>query len=105
MKRTGLEKAAAEVQARKLESLVRARGGFEHVQVQSRGGHLLVKAAATDGTSQLVARATRLAGREYGLSFRTHTGRWEPMPVSGSLEAIAEGLTGFLGPYLDAGNL
>lgn len=96
-----MDKALGKVQAQRLERLVRAKGDFEQVCVQSRGEHLLIQVMGADGTSEVIARATREVGRDYGLSFRTTNGRWEPMPVSGTLEAIAEGLTGLLGPYLD----
>jgi hypothetical protein len=52
-----------------------------------------------------IARATPLGGGQYGLSFRTHQGRWEPMPVSGALPDLAQALTEMLGAYLDRGNL
>lgn len=87
--------------AARLEGLIRQRGDYAHVQVQARAGHLVVKARDTQGTEIIIARATPIGGGEYGLSFRTHGGRWEPMPVSGVMEQIAEGLIGFLGPYLD----
>ncbi|HEU0073983.1 MAG TPA: hypothetical protein VFS30_08215 [Dehalococcoidia bacterium] len=105
MTRSSFNKASAELRAAALERLIRTRGNYEHVLVRPRSGHFLVKVLASDGTSQLVARATRIGADEYGLSFRTHTGRWESTPVCGSLEAIAEGLTGPLSAYLDAGNL
>jgi len=90
--------------AGRLQSLVRARGDYGHVAVRAQGSHLLVEVQDGDGEKDLVARATSLAGGQYGLSFKSHTGRWEPLPVQGSIENIAEGLTGLLGPYLDAGN-
>lgn len=105
MTRSKWERVAADREAQELQRLIRARGRYEHVEVQARSGHLLVKVVAPNGASHLVARAGRLAVKEYGLSFRTHAGRWEPTPVCGPLAAIAEGLTGLLGAYLDGSSL
>ncbi len=87
-----------------LERLVRTRGDYAHVNVRPRAGHLNVEVAGSDGKRIIVARATPIGPDDYGLSFRRHTGQWEPMPVSGNLQVIAEGLTSFLAPYLDRAN-
>jgi hypothetical protein len=47
-----------------------------------------------------VARLTPLGTGLYGLSLRTHQGRWEKMPWSGPLMEIVEVLVTTLGPYL-----
>ena len=88
-----------------LQDLLRRRGKYDHVSVKPRAGHLNIEAADGDGQAVIVARATPLGGVDYGLSFRTSAGRWEPMPVSGPLEEIADGVVGLLGPYLDPANL
>lgn len=87
-----------------LQAIIRAKGKYAHVRVRPRGEHLNIEREDEDGTVVIVARATPIAGNEYGLSFRTHTGRWEPMPVSGTMEQITEGLLDLLGPYLDRAN-
>ena len=91
--------------ARELEAMLRARGDGANVDVTERAGHLEIAVKLDDGTSQVLARATSIGIDQYGLSFRKHTGRWEPMPVSGDLRAIAQGITDFLAPYLDPDNL
>lgn len=91
--------------ADRLQSLIRARGDHAHVSVRPRASHLLVEVETLDGQRELVARATSLGGADYGLSFRTHAGRWEPLPVVGTIETVAEGLTTVLGPYLSRHNL
>ncbi|MBI4566269.1 MAG: hypothetical protein HY716_16410 [Planctomycetes bacterium] len=88
-----------------LQDLLRRRGKYDHVSVRPRAGHLIIEAADANGQPSIVARATPLGGREYGLSFRTSGGRWDPMPVSGLPEEIADGVVGLLGPYLDPANL
>lgn len=91
--------------AARLEELIRQRGDYAHVHVQARAGHLVVKARDGQGSDVPVARATPISRGEYGLSFRTHAGRWEPMPVSGIMEQVVEGLIDLLGPYLDRASL
>jgi len=91
--------------AMRLERMIRQRGDYAHVHVQARAGHLLVKIQDNQGIQAMVARATPIGGGQYGLSFRTHNDRWEPMPISGSTEEILEGLLGPLGAYLDRGNI
>lgn len=91
--------------ASSLQDLVRRRGTYGHVRVQARAGRLNIETADGDGQTSLVARATPLGGSQYGLSFRTSGGRWEPMPVSGTLEEIAQSVIDLLGPYLDPANL
>jgi hypothetical protein len=88
-----------------LQELLRERGDYAHVSVRPRAGHLTIEVEDAQGNHSIIARATPLGGGSYGLSFRTHMGRWEPMPVSGPLKEIVEGLTGPLGPYLDRSNL
>ena len=84
-----------------LEGLLRKKGDYAHVSVRSRAGHLHVEVEEAEGVRSAVARATPIGRSQYGLSFRTHAGKWEPMPVSGSLQEITEGLVELLGPYLD----
>jgi len=91
--------------AASLEHMIHQRGDYAHVHVQARAGHLLVKIQDNKGVQGTIARATPIGGGEYGLSFRTHTGRWEPMPVSGKMEEIIDGLVDCLGPYLDRTNI
>jgi hypothetical protein len=86
--------------ALELQKLIRSRGDYEHVIVRPRAGHLSVELTDEHGVRDIVARATPVSNSTYGLSFRNHAGRWEPMPVYGGLQDIAEGLTDFLGPYL-----
>lgn len=81
--------------------MIRQRGQYAHVHVQARAGHLVIHTQDSQGGQVIVARATPLGGMEYGLSFRSHTGRWEPMPISGSLEHIVDGVMDFLAPFVD----
>ncbi len=91
--------------AARLEQLVRARGEYGHVTIRAHGNHLVVEVDDGSGAKDPTARATSLGGGIYGVSFHSHTGRWEPVPIQGTLEDVAEALTIDFGPYLDRGNL
>lgn len=90
--------------AQRLQELIRKRGQCGHVEVRSRGQHLIVEVVDENGREP-VARATAINAQDYGLSFRTHTGRWQPLPVAGKLEDIAGAITEELGAYIDPANL
>jgi len=79
-----------------LQRAIAAAGEFGHVQVCARRGHLYIE-PDSDGP---VARATPVAGEQFGLSFHTHTGRWEPMPVVGTLDEVGKATADMLRPYL-----
>ena len=75
---------------------IHALGDYGHVSVRAARGHLTI--LVEDGAP--VARATPLGAGQFGLSFHTHTGRWEPMPVVADLTRLAHDLIALLGPYL-----
>lgn len=75
---------------------IHALGDYGHVSVRAARGHLLICVDA----DVPVARATPLGAGRFGLSFHSHTGRWEPMPVVADLTHLAHDLVGLLGPYL-----
>lgn len=91
--------------ADRLRALVRQGRGYRHVDVRARGEHLVIELLRDSEQREPIARATRLDARTYGLSFRSHTGKWERMPITGDLEEIARALTQELGAYLDPANL
>ncbi|MGT2434160.1 hypothetical protein ACU4HD_45440 (plasmid) [Cupriavidus basilensis] len=68
---------AAELQ-RQLRSLL----GHEQIVTQAYGRHLLIK-RLDDEEPTVVARLTELGRNRYGAAFRTHSGRWEPLPGTG----------------------
>lgn len=75
---------------------IRALGDYAHVTVQFRRGHGVV-----ENDEDPVARLTPLGAGLYGLSFRTHQGRWEKMPWPGPLMEMVDVLVTTLGPYLE----
>ncbi|MFM0328017.1 hypothetical protein [Caballeronia glebae] len=89
---------AAELQ-RQLRSLL----GHGQIVTQAYGRHLLIK-RLDDDESTVVARLTELARNRYSAAFRSHTGRWEPLPGTGSLEEMAEVVVTLLQPYLQPDN-
>jgi len=83
-------------EAEQLRQAINALGDYAHVNVRTERGHLNVYAGDTDP----VARLTPLDARQYGLSFHTHTGRWEPMPFTGDIPHLANVMVSVLEPYL-----
>ena len=89
---------AAELQ-RQLRSLL----GHEQIVTQAYGRHLLIK-RLDDEEPTVVARLTELGRNSYSAAFRSHTGRWEPLPGKGPLDEMAEVVVTLLQPYLQPDN-
>ena len=83
-------------EAQALQQALHALGDYGHVSVRAGRGHLNI---VVDG-GEPVARCTPLGAGQYGLSFHSHTGRWEPMPIIADLSRLAHELVGVLAPYL-----
>jgi antitoxin (DNA-binding transcriptional repressor) of toxin-antitoxin stability system len=79
-----------------LQRSLHALGDYAHVAVRAERGHLNIFVA--DGAP--VARLTPIGAHQYGLSFNSHTGRWETMPFVDDLVHLAHDLIAVLGPYL-----
>jgi len=86
--------------AQHAESLIRSLGDYDHVRVRANGQHLVVE-RRDDSEDIAVARLTLLGDGVFALGFRRHTGRWEPMPISGPLETVVADLIATLGVYLE----
>jgi len=76
--------------------VLHALGDYAHLSVRAERGHLNIR--VDDGDP--VARFTPVGAHHYGLSFHSHTGRWQPMPFVGDLAQLAHDLVTVLGPYL-----
>ena len=76
--------------------VLHALGEYAHLSVRAERGHLSIRVDNGDP----VARFTPLGADHYGLSFHSHTGRWEPMPFVGDLAQLAHDLVTVVGPYL-----
>ncbi len=84
------------LEADALQRALHALGDYAHVAVRAERGHLNI--VIDDGAP--VARVTPTGANQYGLSFHSHTGRWEKMPFVGDLVPLAHDLVTVLGPYL-----
>lgn len=82
--------------AARLRREIHALGDFAHVTVRPARGHLVISGDGNDP----VARLTPIGAGQYGMSFRRHTGLWEPMPFVGDLSQQANTLIAALGAYL-----
>ena len=92
---------AAELQ-RQLATLT----GHQLAHVRPYGKHLLIQMHSNgsddnDDSINTIARLTELARNSYSAAFRSHTGRWEPLPGSGDLATVADLVVSLLGPYFE----
>jgi len=89
------QRKAAELQ-RELTKLT----GHERATVRPYGKHLLIQ-MNRDDTVDTVARLTEIGRNRYESAFRSHTGRWEPLPGTGDLATVADLVVTLLGPYFE----
>jgi len=78
-----------------LQGHIQAHEGYSHVTVTARARQLHIR---VDG--EVIARVDHTGSSYYTLAFRNHAGRWEPMPVRGTLVEVAMGAVETLAPYL-----
>lgn len=95
------QRKAAELQ-RQLATLT----GHHLAHVRPYGKHLLIQmhskgSGDNDDSINTIARLTELARNSYSAAFRSHTGRWEPLPGSGDLATVADLVVSLLGPYFE----
>ena len=90
----------AQASAAELQGHLARLTGHDHARVRPYGKHLLIQ-MRRDDTIDTVARLTEVARNRYTAAFRSHTGRWEPLPVAGDLKHAADVVTTLLAPYLD----
>ena len=89
------QRHAAELQ-RQLASLT----GHDLAKVRPYGKHLLIQ-MQRDESVYTIARLTEIGRNAYSSAFRSHTGRWEPLPGSGDLATTADLVVTLLAPYFD----
>jgi hypothetical protein len=92
------QRKAAELQ-RQLATLT----GHDLAHVRPYGKHLLIQ-MHRDDTVETIARLTEMGRNAYSSAFRSHTGRWEPLPGSGDLATTADLVVTLLAPYFDLNN-
>ncbi|MGF6604318.1 hypothetical protein P3T23_009073 [Paraburkholderia sp. GAS448] len=89
--------------ATELQRQLRRLLGHEQIVTQGYGRHLLIK-RLDDEEPIVVARLTEIGRNRFSAAFRSHSGRWEPLPGTGSLEEMAEVVVTLLQPYLQPDN-
>ena len=82
-------------------------GDYSHLQIRHDGSHILVEhpGPPDDPDDALpVLRLTPLGGlpMQFGLSFASHEGRWEKLPIHGLLQDVLSEAVDTLAPYLEA---
>ena len=92
------QRKAAELQ-RQLASLT----GHALAHVKPYGKHLLIQMHREDQVDT-IARLTELGRNSYSAAFRSHTGRWEPLPGIGDLATVADLVVTLLNLYFDPTN-
>ena len=90
----------AKAKAAELQRQIATLTGHDLARVKPYGKHLLIQMHRDDSVDT-IARLTALARNSYSSAFRSHTGRWEPLPGSGDLATTADLVVSLLGPYLD----
>lgn len=90
----------AQAKAAELERQIATLTGHELARVKPYGKHLLIQMHRDDGVDT-VARLTELGRNAYSSAFRSHTGRWEPLPGTSDLATTADLVVSLLSPYLE----
>ena len=90
----------AQAKAAELQRQIATLTGHELARVKPYGKHLLIQMHRDDGVDT-VARLTELGRNAYSSAFRSHTGRWEPLPGTGDLATTTDLVVSLLGPYLE----
>ncbi|SOE52731.1 hypothetical protein SAMN05446635_0431 [Burkholderia sp. OK233] len=99
LNRSGHACLTREHHASELQRQLRELLGHDQVVTQTYGRHLLIKRLDNQEPT-VVARLSELSRNLYGAAFRSHSGRWEPLPGSGSLAEMAQLVVTLLQPYL-----
>jgi hypothetical protein len=86
--------------AAELQRLLAELTGHTAAHVRPYGKHLLIQ-MQRESSLDTVARLTESARNNYLAAFRTHSGRWEPLPAAGNMREVAEAVVSMLAPYLD----
>ena len=91
----------AQARAAELQRQIATLTGHQLVRVKPYGKHLLIQMHRDDGVDT-VARLTELGRNVYSSAFRSHTGRWEPLPGTGDLATTTELVVSLLGADLES---
>lgn len=83
-----------------LQNKLRELLGHDQVKVHASGAHLLIE-LIEDDKPETIARLTLVRPNLYVAAFKTHRGRWEPLPAEGDILEVAELVVDMLRPYFD----
>ncbi|MHB1199257.1 MAG: hypothetical protein ACYCZ6_06805 [Polaromonas sp.] len=98
-----MPKFDAQIQAAELQRQLATLTGHELAKVKPYGKHLLIQMHRGDRLDT-IARLTETARNTYSSAFRSHTGRWEPLPGTGDIATAAALVVTLLAPYFDPDN-
>lgn len=91
----------AQANAAELQRYLAELTGHTAAHVRPYGKHLLIQIHRDDSV-ETVARLTEVARNKYTAAFRSHTGRWEPLPApAADLKQTTELAASLLAPYLE----
>ena len=90
----------AQAKAAELQRQIATLTGHKLARVKPYGKHLLIQMHRDDGVDT-VARLTELGRNAYSSAFRSHTGRWEPLPGTGDLATTTDLVVSLLGLYFE----
>jgi hypothetical protein len=91
----------AQAHAAELQRHLAELTGHTAAHVRPYGRHLLIQ-MHRDDSIDTVARLSEVARDNYTAAFRSHTGRWEPLPApAANMKASAKLLFALLAPYLE----
>lgn len=98
-----MPKFDAKIKAAELQRQLAMLTGHELAHVKPYGTHLLIQMHRGDDFDT-IARLTETTRNTYSSAFRSHTGRWEPLPGTGDIATAAELVVTLLAPYFDSNN-
>ncbi len=86
-------------EAEELEEKLHQYEGMAHLRVKTWGQSLVIY-NGNPKEPEKHARLTNLGIDAWGISLPSHTGRWEKIPLTGTMEEITESLVSSFGVYL-----
>ena len=93
----------AQLKAAELQRQLATLTGHDLARVKPYGKHLLIQMQRDDDV-HTIARLTETGRNAYSSAFRSHTGRWEPLPGIGDLATTADLVVTLLATYFDPNN-
>lgn len=98
-----MPKFDTQIKAAELQRQLATLTGHDLAHVKPYGKHLLIQMHRGDRLDT-IARLTETARNTYSSAYRSHTGRWEPLPGTGNIATAAELVVTLLAPYFDPNN-